>query len=199
MKTLSIAIVTTSSVIASGLTAILQRMRSLPVGDVRTISPDKLEKDLESNPVRMLVIDPMSVDRSRIAALRDTMAPATIFVAICTSLLPSEMTRLYDHTVSIYDNPSVLTDIITKICAEPTETDEAKALSQREKEVVVGIVKGLSNKEIAAEMNVSVNTVMTHRRNITAKLQIHSAAGLTIYAIVSKLERLDEISTRLPI
>ena len=59
--------------------------------------------------------------------------------------------------------------------------------------------EGLSNKEIAAEMNVSVNTVMTHRRNITAKLQIHSAAGLTIYAIVSKLVRLDEISTHLPV
>ena len=55
------------------------------------------------------------------------------------------------------------------------------------------IVKGLSNKEIAAQMNVSVNTVMTHRRNIAAKLQIHSAAGLTIYAIVNKLVDLSEI------
>ncbi len=47
---------------------------------------------------------------------------------------------------------------------------DKKVLSQREKDVVTGIVKGLSNKEIATEMNVSVNTVMTHRRNIASKL-----------------------------
>jgi DNA-binding NarL/FixJ family response regulator len=52
----------------------------------------------------------------------------------------------------------------------------------------------MSNKEIAAEMNVSVHTVMTHRRNIASKLQIHSAAGLAIYAIVRKLVRLDQVN-----
>lgn len=61
--------------------------------------------------------------------------------------------------------------------------------------MVVGIVKGLSNKEIAATMNVSVNTVMTHRRNIAAKLHIHTPAGLTIYAIVSNLVSLEEIKS----
>lgn len=73
--------------------------------------------------------------------------------------------------------------------------DETKAISKREKEVVKCIVKGLSNKEIAANMNVSVNTVMTHRRNIASKLQIHSTAGLTIYAIVSKLVSIEDISS----
>lgn len=199
MKPLSVAIVTSSTVIAWGVTAMLQRMRSFPIGDIRTIEPDKLEKEIERNPSRMLIVDPISVDRPRIEVLRESLVPSTIFVAMCSSLLPQEIVNTYDHTVSIYDDPAVLSDIIAKVCAEPVETDETKTLSQREKEVVLGIVKGLSNKEIAAEMNVSVNTVMTHRRNITAKLQIHSAAGLTIYAIVSKLVRLDEISTRLPI
>ncbi|MDE6466679.1 MAG: LuxR C-terminal-related transcriptional regulator, partial [Duncaniella sp.] len=48
--------------------------------------------------------------------------------------------------------------------------------------------------EIAAEMNVSVNTVMTHRRNIASKLQIHSVAGLTIYAITTGLVDIADIS-----
>ena len=55
------------------------------------------------------------------------------------------------------------------------------------------VVKGLSNKEIAENMFISVNTVMTHRRNISKKLNIHSPAGLTIYAIVNGLVNLDEI------
>ena len=50
------------------------------------------------------------------------------------------------------------------------------------------------NKEIAENMFISVNTVMTHRRNISKKLNIHSPAGLTIYAIVNGLVKLDEIS-----
>ena len=60
-------------------------------------------------------------------------------------------------------------------------------LSDRERDIVVGVVQGLQNKEIADRLFISVNTVITHRRNIARKLQIHSAAGLTIYAIVNGL------------
>ena len=61
------------------------------------------------------------------------------------------------------------------------------ALSDREKEVIVSLVQGMSNKEIADHLCISINTVITHRRNIARKLQIHSPAGLTIYAIVNGL------------
>ena len=63
----------------------------------------------------------------------------------------------------------------------------ADALGEREKDVIVALVQGMSNKEIAEHLCISVNTVITHRRNIARKLQIHSAAGLTIYAIVNNL------------
>ena len=65
--------------------------------------------------------------------------------------------------------------------------DNSEALSDREREVIIGVVQGLMNKEIADKMCISVNTVITHRRNIARKLQIHSPAGLTIYAIVNGL------------
>lgn len=61
------------------------------------------------------------------------------------------------------------------------------ALSTREQEVIIALVQGMSNKEIATHLNISTNTVITHRRNIARKLQIHSPAGLTIYAIVNGL------------
>ncbi len=62
-----------------------------------------------------------------------------------------------------------------------------ETLSAREREVIIAIVKGMAHKEIAAYLGISVNTVITHRRNIAQKLQIHSPAGLTIYAIVNDL------------
>lgn len=65
--------------------------------------------------------------------------------------------------------------------------DADETLSEREKEVIVSLVQGMSNKEIAEHLFISVNTVITHRRNIARKLQIHSSAGLTIYAIINGL------------
>lgn len=66
-------------------------------------------------------------------------------------------------------------------------------LSQREKEIIGCIAKGMTSKEIADKLCLSVHTVTTHRRNITTKLQIHTPAGLTIYAIVNKLVSLSDI------
>ncbi len=86
---------------------------------------------------------------------------------------------------------------------EPSAEEEAdsrangaqEALSDREKEIVRCIVCGLTNKEVAARLFISINTVLTHRKNITRKLNIHSVSGLTIYAIVNKLVRLDEVKS----
>ena len=61
------------------------------------------------------------------------------------------------------------------------------ALSDREKDVIISLDQGMSKKEIADHLCIAINTVITHRRNIARKLQIHSPAGLTIYAIVNGL------------
>lgn len=74
---------------------------------------------------------------------------------------------------------------ISRMISHNTESGEA--LSEREREVIVSVVQGMSNKEIADHLCISINTVITHRRNIVRKLQIHSVAGLTIYAIVNNL------------
>ena len=76
---------------------------------------------------------------------------------------------------------------------ETAKDPEEDILSQREKEIIVCIAKGMSNKEIADELNISIHTVTTHRRNISSKLQIHSIAGITIYAIANGLVRMSEI------
>lgn len=73
-------------------------------------------------------------------------------------------------------------------------TDEN--LSDREKEVIVCVAKGMSNKEIADALCISVNTVTTHRRNIANRLQIHSQAGLTIFAIIHRLIDIKDIRPR---
>lgn len=75
----------------------------------------------------------------------------------------------------------------------PYRKDKLETLSQREKDIIACVTKGMSNKEIADVLYLSVHTVTTHRRNISNKLQIHTTAGLTIYAISNKLVNIEEI------
>lgn len=77
---------------------------------------------------------------------------------------------------------------------ESTELEKNDMLSLREREILVCVAKGMANKEIADTLCLSIHTVATHRRNIGNKLQIHSPAGLTIYAIVNKLVSLQDIT-----
>jgi regulator of cell morphogenesis and NO signaling len=73
------------------------------------------------------------------------------------------------------------------------DSERLEGLSDREKEIIACIAKGMSNKEIADSLCISIHTVTTHRRNISSKLQIHSPAGLTIFAITYKLVDLKDI------
>ncbi len=71
--------------------------------------------------------------------------------------------------------------------------DTNKDLSMRETDVLQLIVKGITNKEIADKLNISLNTVLTHRKNITSKLGIKTVSGLTFYAIMNGIISGDEI------
>lgn len=66
-------------------------------------------------------------------------------------------------------------------------------LSKREKEIICLVTQGLSNKKIADKLNISINTVLTHRRHINKKLEIHSPTELTIHAILNGIVSIDEI------
>lgn len=74
-----------------------------------------------------------------------------------------------------------------------TENSQFCALSEREKDIIRNIAQGKSNKEIADQLCISVHTVATHRRNICSKLDIHSPAGLTIFAIINHLVDINEV------
>lgn len=196
MKPLHIGILTDSRLIYEGIRSILQQ----------TIGKDILCINLQDNgdsgtvatgTARVIIADPTNLKAQQMMAERrlDPQSTPTATIALVSSLLSPDAAALYDATISIYDPPQLIGQTVLRLSAEnnDNDSDARNDLTPREKEIVIGIVKGLSNKEIAAEINVSVNTVMTHRRNIASKLQIHSPAGLTIYAIVSKLVSIDEI------
>lgn len=96
--------------------------------------------------------------------------------------------NIFIPAIKFLEEKSRQSDVSAKISSMIGKNQEgADALGEREKDVIVALVQGMSNKEIAEHLCISVNTVITHRRNIARKLQIHSPAGLTIYAIVNNL------------
>jgi regulator of cell morphogenesis and NO signaling len=95
------------------------------------------------------------------------------------------MVSLLESSVEVDDTPAQQGD---------DEAEAKEQLSQRERDVLVCVVKGMTNKEIADTLCISIHTVLTHRRNIAKKLEIHSPAGLVIYAIVNGIVKVDEIS-----
>lgn len=197
MKHINVAILTSSPIIETAIVAYISR---LPIDVNIDIVPieDSVKRIFKIEP-SILITEPMALSIDQIRILREELSTRLQIVAIYHTALPPHLIKAYDITLSIYESSDVITETLSSIISNRDEEENLKKLSEREKDVLIGIAKGLSNKEIAQELNVSVNTIMTHRRNIVSKLQIHSPAGLTIYAIVSKLVRIDEIKTSIPI
>ena len=94
---------------------------------------------------------------------------------------------LFVPAIRILEQRAKDDDVSARISSMIKKAEATESISEREREIIVCLVQGMSNKEIASKLFISVNTVMTHRRNISRKLQIHSLAGLTIYAIANNL------------
>lgn len=73
------------------------------------------------------------------------------------------------------------------------DNPEDSTLSSREKEILVCVARGMLNKEIADRLNISIHTVITHRKNITRKTGIKTVAGLTVYALLNGLLDINSI------
>lgn len=123
-------------------------------------------------------------------------SPITNNQSQITYLLISVMSDLWHTEQDFADHCAIEDDILRPLrCkianAKRQKTaalqDETQELSDRELDVLIQVVRGLSNKEIADVLCISQHTVVSHRKHITRKLNIHSTAGLTIYAIVNKL------------
>ena len=103
--------------------------------------------------------------------------------------------RQYDGCIGIYDNTQRVAQKLRSAIEEAAQTprSDINELSSRERDILAAVAKGMTNKEIADEFNISVYTVISHRRNISQKLGINSIPGLTVYAIMNKLIDLSSI------
>jgi two-component system nitrate/nitrite response regulator NarL len=147
---------------------------------------EALRKD--SPRTRVLVL---SVHDTRDYVMRIVKAGARGYVLKDTP--PEELVRAIEtvNAGDAYFSPSVARIALNQYVAESDSNSPLTRLSEREREVLVEIAEGKSNKEIASRLNIGVRTVETHRERIMRKLDIHSVAGLTKFAIANGMVSLD--------
>lgn len=196
---LKIAIAEPSVIIRCGLETLLKRLPGFRVQMVEINSVDSLFESLRMHKPDLLIVNPALPGYFTLRHLKEECGCADMkCIALLYSVSDSQLLRAYDEQINIYDSSDEIKHKLERLNAEelPVESDvddEQQTLSTREKEIVVCVVKGMTNRDIADRLFLSTHTVITHRRNIARKLQIHSASGLTVYAIVNKLVELSDI------
>ena len=155
--------------------------------NVETFSKHHSAADKKLRELKLLIIKYLPAD-----GLRNNQLTATLHDIYDNEAWLWQHSQVEDHifvpAIRRLEQQSKKSDVTKNITGMVLGAGQnVDALSDREKEVIVSLVQGMSNKEIADHLCISINTVITHRRNIARKLQIHSPAGLTIYAIVNGL------------
>lgn len=119
--------------------------------------------------------------------------PKSRFILYCDTITDELLAERCEGHLSAEESDKEVLDLVTSLLTADEREEVQGELTPRERDIIIGVVKGMTNKEIADELFISPNTVTTHRRNIVKKLDIHSASGLTVYAIMNKLVSLQDI------
>lgn len=194
-----VAVAETSVIVRSGLVAVLKRLPDMNIQTIEVTSKEGLQHCMEAHTPNILIVNPQFEGWFDVDAFKEHYQhPKTKIVSLLCTFVDANQLKGYDDSINLFDDTESLGKKISVLMNLSEEEDaDLDTLSQREKEIIGCVVRGMTNKEIAEKLFISVHTVITHRRNITRKLQIHSAAGLTIYAIVNKLVELSEVKMKL--
>ncbi len=190
---IKVAIADSSVIIRSGLSSVLKRFPDYNFRINEIVTQEALALFLRLHTPDLLIINPMFTLGQSVANLRK-LYPSLKIAALVSSYIDNQLLSDYDLVISLYDDVDAICDKIREsVNDNDDDSSEQEALSSREKEIIGCVVKGLTNKAIADSLSISIYTVITHRRNIARKLQIHSPAGLAIYAIANKLVNIEDI------
>ncbi len=181
-------IVEPSELIIEGLKSILEGQIRFKVLEPEMNADQLAKRVLASRPDIVLINPTLPVDFAKLQGEHHLA-----LVALVYQYVEREALKNFDAVVDIRDSRAVIIETLAQ--ASPGEADAGKGsyeLTKRETAVLIQLAQGKTNKEIADALNVSVHTVISHRKNITHKTGIKSVAGLTVYAMLNNL--IDESS-----
>ncbi len=180
-----------SEIISLGLSEIIQNLARFDVVG-RLDTPDRLCEKILASDANLLIINPILLgysDRNLVSQLMKEHPSLTV-MALITSYADCFQLKSYHGVIGINDARLSIISKINETLKNSEKQDKSNddvELSKRELDVLVAVAKGMMNKEIADQMNISIHTVISHRKNITRKTGIKSVSGLTVYALLNNL------------
>ena len=197
MKINKMMIAEPSPIISSGLIRYLEDISQINI--VTAVDNiDDLKDKMQLHSPDILVVNPMVIGLYNDGLMRQLVQeyPSTYFVALVSTCVDKTFLRYFKETVELFENKQKVVNKILNLINNSDESNsqvESFDLSNRETDVLVCVAKGMSNKDISDMLNISVHTVVTHRKNIVKKTGIKSVSGLTVYALLNNLVEESEI------
>ena len=197
MKINKIVIAEPSPIVAAGLLKFFEDLNQIHVVSVVDNLDDLNDKMIVHNP-DMLIVNPLMMGYTNNNLIKQiTQAyPETICIALVTTFIDKNFLRYFREVIELSDNKQKVANKIFNLINnndDSSSQNESVDLSNRETDVLVCVAKGMTNKDISDMLNISVHTVITHRKNIVKKTGIKSVSGLTVYALLNNLVEESEI------
>ncbi len=106
-----------------------------------------------------------------------------------------EVTELFNDVIFITDSEDVIVNKLKNLSSHTNENSSSsnEKLTDREKDVLKLLLRGLANKEVADQLSISPHTVVSHRKNIIEKTGIKSLSGLAVYAILNNIADMEDL------
>ena len=186
-----VLLIVPSKIVARGIEAVLSELGEFRVEGILTDLSHASQMRLRNIDADVIVLDPVVFDfvsRSSVRSHISEYSDAAV-VGLQTIPMDDEQKKQYDALVGLNDDPVLIVRKLRESFDSRQDNSETEEydLSAREKEILVCVAKGMLNKEIADACNLSIHTVITHRKNITRKTGIKTVAGLTVYALLNNL------------
>ena len=190
---IKIAVAEPTSIVRSGLETQLRKLLHYKAQIINLLDENRKEwQDVASViSADIFIINPL-LTGSNPRLYLPNLPYETKLLALCHSPYDPIFLKEFDGVISLSDTALQISETIDQLLHNESSASSTSSDS-REREIIICVVKGMTNKEIAGQLYLSTHTVITHRRNISKKLQIHSPSGLTIYAIMNKLVELEDI------
>lgn len=196
MSRSTILIAENSCMIRKGLRSILQNLENSEVIQIIDNKEDVCEIVNKSKP-DILIINPDMLPGDCTDLKREFVNGHKLSLILLSDKENLKNEVKADAYINYLDDQDTILDLMQEIINKKTKNSipnkNADTISSREKNILKHIALGLTNKEIADQLFISIHTVVTHRKNITQKLGIKSVSGLTVYAILHNLISMDEV------
>lgn len=186
-STFNIIIIEPSDIIILGLSAVVSESKQFSIVDTFADVGKFQECVHLKQRVDVVVINPTLVSYGKRGAIR-ALFPEARLVALLYNYIDRQTLAQFDESIEIYDKPSKILHTLEQVANSSVQgkySSDVSDLSEREKEILIAVAKGMMNKEIAEFYNISIHTVMAHRKNVSRKTGIKSVSGFLVYALLN--------------